>query len=99
LGGFFIGISDACKRAVSKKIKKKACEIAAAFSVLQLRCRFGFDRRLNLLPPYHWSLAFSRHRADYSEFALVRVHATRPQLDFVSGFAALGTICRSTRLT
>jgi hypothetical protein len=61
LGGFFLVLKyDACKTAVYKKIKKKAYETATAFNVLQLRGRFGFNRRLNALPPQHWSLALSR---------------------------------------
>jgi hypothetical protein len=70
--------SNACKMEISKKIKKKAYEIAIAFNVPELRGSLRFNRRLDLLPAYRWSLAFSRHRADYSEFALARFHATRP---------------------
>jgi hypothetical protein len=82
LGGFLLVFSNACKMAISKKIKKKAYEIAIAFNVPELRGSLRFNRRLDLLPAYRWSLAFSRHRADYSEFAFVRFHATRPSTRF-----------------
>ncbi len=39
-------------------------ETASTSNVLQLRGRFGFNRRLSPLPPQHWSVAFVADRAD-----------------------------------
>jgi hypothetical protein len=78
-----------------KKIKKKAYEIATAFNVPELRGSLRFNRGLDLLPAYHWSLAFSRHRADYSQFELRACYVNNLLLPYRSLITAAA--CRAER--